>query len=85
MKIKDSFITHNADGEQIMVDSECNFSGIIRNNATAAFIVECLSEDTTEEEITIKLYERYDAEREVIAADVHEVIEKLKSVGAIDE
>lgn len=42
MKLKDTFITHMSNGEQILVDASGKFSGLIRNNETAAFIVECL-------------------------------------------
>ena len=61
MKLKDTFISHMSDGEQVLVDISNSFSGVIRNNKTAAFIVEQL---------------RSDAEA---------VIEKLRSVGAVEE
>ena len=49
MKLKDTFITHMSNGEQILVDASGKFSGIIRNNESAAFIVECLKKETTVE------------------------------------
>ena len=51
MKLKDTYITHDSDGEQILLDTSSSFAGLIRNNKTAAFIVECLKEDITEEKI----------------------------------
>ena len=42
MKLKDSFITHMSNGEQILVDVNGEFSGLIRNNESAARIVDCL-------------------------------------------
>lgn len=68
-----------------MVDVSGTFSGLIRNNGTAAFIVDCLKSETTEEAVTSKMLEEYDASEEVIRKAVHDVIEKLRKVGAIDE
>ena len=85
MKLKDTYITHDSDGEQIMLDTSGSFAGLIRNNKTAAFIVECLKEDTTQEKIVEAMFEKYDAPKEVLAKDVSDVIEKLRKVGALDE
>ena len=49
MKLKDTYITHDSDGEQILLDTSSSFAGLIRNNKTAAYIVECLKEETTQE------------------------------------
>ena len=85
MKLKDTYITHDSDGEQILLDTSSSFAGLIRNNKTAAFIVECLKEETTEEKIVEAMFEKYDAPKEVLAKDVSDVIEKLRKVGALDE
>ena len=85
MKLKDTYITHDSDGEQILLDTSSSFAGLIRNNKTATFIVECLKEDTTEEKIVEAMFEKYDAPKDVLAKDVSEVIEKLRKVGALDE
>ena len=85
MKLKDTYITHDSDGEQILLDTSSSFAGLIRNNKTAAFIVECLKEDITEENIVEAMFEKYDAPKDVLAKDVSEVIEKLRKVGALEE
>ena len=85
MKLKDTYITHDSDGEQILLDTSSSFVGLIRNNKTAAFIVECLKEETTQEKIVEAMFEKYDAPKEVLAKDVSDVIEKLRKVGALDE
>lgn len=85
MKLKDTYITHDSDGEQILLDTSSSFAGLIRNNKTAAFIVECLKEDITEEKIVEAMFEKYDAPKDVLAKDVSEVIGKLRKVGALDE
>lgn len=85
MKLKKDFITHESDGEQIMVAGSTSvFSGMVRSNRTAAFIVDCLKKETTPEEITDAMAARYDAPRDVIEADVNKIIDKLRSIGAID-
>lgn len=85
MKLKDTYITHESDGEQILLDTSSSFAGLIRSNKTAAFIVECLKEETTQEKIVEAMFEKYDASKDVLAKDVSEVIEKLRKVGALDE
>ncbi len=85
MKLKADFMTHNSEGEQILIDVSNHFSGLIRNNRTAAFIVDCLKRDVSEEEIVDCVYREYDASRDVIREDVKRVIEKLRTIGAIDE
>ena len=85
MKLKDTYITHESNGEQILLDTSSSFAGLIRSNKTAAFIVECLKEETTEEKIVEAMFEKYDAPKDVLAKDVSDVIEKLRKVGALDE
>lgn len=85
MKLKDTYITHDSDGEQILLDTSSSFAGLIRSNKTAAFIVECLKEETTQEKIVEAMFEKYDAPKDVLAKEVSEVIEKLRKVGALDE
>lgn len=86
MKLKDGFITHEGDGEQIMVDAgEMRFAGLVRSNRTAAFIVNCLKKETDPEQITEEMENVFDAPREQIAKDVAEILKKLQSIGAIDE
>lgn len=85
MKLKDNFITHMSNGEQILVDVSGEFSGLIRNNESAARIVDCLKRETTIIEIVEQLSLEYEASNEELLDAVNSVINKLKSVGAIDE
>ena len=68
-----------------MLDTSSSFAGLIRSNKTAAFIVECLKEDITQEKIVEAMFEKYDAPKDVLAKDVADVIEKLRKVGALEE
>ena len=56
-----------------MLDTSSSFAGLIRNNKTAAFIVEFLKDDTTQEKIVEAMFEKYDAPKDVLAKDVSEV------------
>lgn len=86
MKLKEGFITHETEGEQIMAATgNVNFAGLVRSNRTAAFIVDSLKKDTTKAAIVEKMTERYDASRKVIERDVETILEKLRSIGALDE
>lgn len=86
MKLKDGFVTHDMGGEQIMVSTgTAAFSGLVRSNGTAAFIVDCLKEETTKEQIVAKMLAKYDAPEAVISADVDKILEKLRSIKALDE
>ena len=84
-KLKDSFITHMSNGEQILVDVSGEFSGLIRNNESAARIVDCLKTETSIIEIVEQLSLEYEASNEELESAVKTVIDKLRSVGAIDE
>lgn len=83
MKLKETFITYDADGGHTMVSTE-GFSGVVRSNKTAAFIIEQLKEPTTPEQIVDAMVEKYDAPREVIEKDVAEILDQLQSIGALE-
>ena len=85
MKLKETFITHTTNNEQILVDTSGKFSGIVRNNNPAAFIVDCLKEETSIEEIINKMIEEYDAPIEDIKKGVNDVLDTLRKIGALDE
>ena len=60
MKLNPKFLTHVTKGEHYMIStSDTKFKGIVKNNETAAFIVECLKSDTTESAIVDKLLTEY--------------------------
>ena len=84
MKLNPKFLTHETKGEHITVSTTgTKFNGLIRSNATAAFIVESLKNDTTESEIVDKMLEKYDVDRNTAEKDVANIIGKLRSIGAV--
>lgn len=86
MKLADGFITHELDGDQVMVSvKEGQFSGMVRSNPTAAFIIDCLKTETTQEAIVEKLLAEYDGvKKEEAAGDVAMIIEILRGIGAVE-
>ena len=86
MKLKEDFVTQVVDNTQFLVPIGAEaFQGIVRSNKTAAFIVDCLKEETTEEKIVDAMCAKYDATRATIAADVKEILNTLRKIGALAE
>lgn len=86
MKLRKDFITHESNGEHITVTAgNTAFNGLVRSNKTAGFIVECLKENVTKEEIIHKMLDKYDACEETITKDVDMILARLQEIGAIDD
>ena len=86
MKLNPEFITHLTDEEALLVPLGGNaFHGIVRGNPTLGAILERLKQETTEEQIVESMCAEYDAPREVIAADVAEILDTLRSINALEE
>ena len=86
MKLKNEFVTYTTDEVQFLVPLKSDaFSGIVRSNETAAFIVDCLKKETTEEKIVENMLAEYDAPRDVIVSDVRGILKKLRSISALEE
>lgn len=80
MKLKDTFVTQEMDVEQVMVEADGGFAGMVRSNATAAFIIDQLKTETTKEAILDAMEKKYDAPRAVMAEDVDMVLGNLKKL-----
>lgn len=86
MKLKTEFVTKNMGDTQVMVAvGGSSFTGVVRSNKTAAFIVDLLKEEITREQIVARMLDKYDASEEQISADVDSILEKLRGIGALDE
>jgi hypothetical protein len=86
MKLKKEFLLHSTEKETVLVPTgAADFSGIVRGNRTLGDVLELLGSETTEEEIVSALRERYDAPEGAIERDVSTVLEKLRSIGALEE
>ena len=85
MKLKKEFISHSANGENMMIDVSGKFSGLVKANSTANYIIELLKNDITEEQIVENMLSKYEVSKEVLSKDVKNIIESLRSIGALDE
>ena len=86
MKRKASFVTQQIEDTQCLVSvGGEDFSGLVRSNSSAAYIVDLLEREITQEEIVDAMCRRYDAPREVIRADVEEVLQTLREIHALEE
>ena len=86
MKLNSGFITHD-DGEQkLLVSTGASaFSGLVRGNPTAGFIMSCLETETTEDEIVAKMQQKWDVSDETARRDVRKIVAQLREIGAIDD
>ena len=85
MKLNRGFLTHTDGENKILVSTGATeFSGLVRGNKTAGFIIECLEKETTENEIVAKMQKKWNVSDETARKDVRKIIEKLRGIGAID-
>ena len=86
MKLKKQFVTKDIGDTQVMVAvGGAAFSGVVRSNSTAAFIVDLLKEETTKEKIVAAMLDRYEVPAEKASSDVEKVLDTLRGIGALDE
>lgn len=86
MKLKPSFITHSSDSEHVTVSVDASaFSGLVRSNSTAGFIVEQLKHETSRDALVDACLATYDVDRATASAGVDKVLATLRSIDALDE
>lgn len=88
MKLKKGFCTQTISEGQVMVptaEAETDFRGIVRSNETAAFVVDMLKNETTKDEILNALKQEYEGDERKMEQDLLSVLDKLKSIDAIEE
>ncbi len=86
MKLKNEFVTVLNNDTFVTVSTDTKlFSGMLRGNSTAAFIMKCLEEEISFDKLIEKICDSYEADYETVKTDVEQVIEKLRLINAIDE
>ena len=88
MKLAKGFVTQEYRDEQLMVaagSAAKRFHGLVRSNGTAAFIIDRLKRETTVDELVRAMTAEYDVEPETALRDIQAVLEKLRTIGAIEE
>lgn len=89
MKLKEDYILYTASEDEVIAvatgkEAE-KFNGLLRANKTAGAIMEYLKEDISMDDLIEKMTERFDASKEEIQEDVNTILEKLRSIGALEE
>ena len=86
MKLQSDFLTQEIDDILYLVPvGNEEFRGIVKNNKTAAFIINCLKEETTEDAILEAMQNHYDAPEDVLTTDITNALETLRKIGALEE
>lgn len=61
------------------------FHGMIRNNETAQFLYELLTENTTEEKLVKAMMASYDVDEATALRDIRIVLNQLRDAGLLNE
>lgn len=88
MKIKSGFAKRNIAGSEIVVpvgENASKFNGMITLNETGSFFWDCLSQETTKEEVVEKVLEIYEVGREKAEADFDKFTAMLRENGLLEE
>ena len=88
MKLKDGVIFTSVADETIVVtvgEAADAFKGMIKLNATGAFIAQNLLQQTTKEELVARLCKEYEINEETAVEAVESIVEKFQSVGLITQ
>ncbi len=82
------YILKNLAGESILVyqnESEVNYSKVISLNEIGTLIVQDLMEDCSFEEIVNHILDVYEIDKETARSDCENFINKLKTLGVVDD
>ncbi len=86
MRLKKEFVTiSDKDGSMTVSTDTKLFSGMAKGNGTASFILKCMEEDISIEELVRKVCSQYEADPDVVKSDLNSIIDKLRSINAIEE
>ena len=86
MKLTSGFIAHDDGDQKLLVSTGATkFSGLVRSNSSAGFIIQCLETETTEDEIVAKMQKKWEVSDEIARRDVRKITEQLRDIGAIEE
>lgn len=88
MRLKDGVIFTKVAEETIVVtvgEAAEAFRGMIKLNATGAFLAERMLQETTKEELAAALRQEYEIDEETALEAVQSIVEKFESVELIKE
>ena len=85
MKLRESFIIHEADGESMLISTgTASFSGVVRGNKTLGLYLNMLQNGTTREEMICSACGKFIATRDAVEKDIDKLLAELRRIGAID-
>lgn len=92
MRINNGYVVKEIAGKYVIIpvgQNVVDYKNMLHINDTAAFVLECMREDTTRENILAKMIEKYEAETEedkaILAKDLDEFIAAAIEYGAVVE
>ena len=88
MKVKKGFVVREVGGKKYAVatgEVAKSFKGMLGLNEMAAHIFELLQTDTSRDALIEAILSEYEADRQVVEADVDKFISQLKSIDVIEE
>ncbi len=89
MKLKSGFFLNEMGDEFVVVamtdEAKKVFGGMLRLNATGAFLFEKLETEKTYQQLVSAIVEKYSVDIEAAKADCADFIDVLRGVGLIDE
>ena len=88
MKIKSGFVMKDVAGSKVVLplgERRLDLNGIITFNDVGAEVFNMLDGTNSVEEIVAKIAKDYEVSTEIVAADVNELIEKMRANGLIED
>ncbi len=86
MKLKDIFEEELIGADKVMVSlDDTILNGIVRANETASYILSCLKNETTEEQIISNVCQRYNVNVELAQKGVVKMLSQLRELNLIEE
>lgn len=87
MKIRKGYVLNDIAGEQIVVavgEEALRFQGVVKLNATGAFLWKLLEDSCTKEELTAALTKKYGIAPEQAVQDTEAFLDILQNAGIIE-
>lgn len=87
MKLKPGFVISKAGDDYVAVptgEAGKTFHGLVRNNSTAAFLLEQLKTEHSMDELVAKLLETYEVEEEQAQQDVEHFVDIIRQAGMLE-
>lgn len=88
MKLKKGFVLSKAGEDYVAVatgEAGKTFKGLVRNNATAAFLLEQLKEERSEKDLVKALLDAYDVDSETAKKDVSTFLKTIRDAGMLEQ